>query len=82
METVNIVLGIIASILSIFAIIFSKKVSDKNKRIEQTLKQKLNITIDSSKKEFFSIKKANSGDNGTSIIGDNNKGNGGNDGAK
>lgn len=77
METVNIVLGIIASILSISAIVFSKKVSDKNKKIEQILKQELNITIDSSKKEVFSSKKAISGDNGTSIIGDNNKYNGG-----
>lgn len=77
METINIVLGIIASLLSISAIVFSKKVSDKNKLIEQILKQELNITIDSSKKEVFSSKKAISGGNGTSIIGDNNKYNGG-----
>ena len=77
METVNILLGIIASILSIFSIFYSKKVSEKNKKIEQYLKQELNITIDTSKKELFSSKRAISGDNGTSIIGDNNKYNGG-----
>ncbi|SDZ68641.1 hypothetical protein SAMN05421736_1379 [Evansella caseinilytica] len=77
METVNIVLGIIASILSISAIVFSKKVSDKNKKIEQYLEQELNITLNSSKKEVLSSKKATSGENGTSIIGDNNKVRGG-----
>lgn len=75
--TVNAVLGIIASILSISAFVFSKKVSDKNKKIEQYLKQELNITLDSSKKEVLSSKKATSGDNGTSIIGDSNHVNGG-----
>ncbi|MFD3261400.1 hypothetical protein ACE3MQ_22660 [Paenibacillus lentus] len=82
METVNIVLGIIASILSIAGIIFSKKVSDKNKKIEQYLKQELNITLDSSKKEVLTSKKAKSGDNGTSIIGNNNKISGGKNGVK
>lgn len=77
METINIVLGIIASILSISAIVFTKKVSDDYKKIEQYLKQELNVTLDSSKKEILSSKKATSGDNGTSIIGDNNKYNGG-----
>lgn len=77
METVNVILGIIASILSIIAVFFTKKVSDKNKKIEQYLKQELNFTMDSSKKDVLSIKKATSGDNGTSIVGDNNKYNGG-----
>ncbi|UOR13601.1 hypothetical protein [Halobacillus amylolyticus] len=75
--TVNAILGILASILSICAILFSKKVSSKNKEIERYLKQELNITFDSSKKELFSSKKATSGDNGTSIIGDKNNTNGG-----
>lgn len=57
METVNIVLGIIASILSISALVFSKKVSDENKKIEQYLKQELNITLDSSKKRCYLVKK-------------------------
>lgn len=82
METVNIILGIVASLLSIFAIVFSKKVSDKNKEIEQYLNQELNIKIDLSKKDVLSSKKATSGDNGTSIIGDNNKYYGGNNGVK
>lgn len=72
MVTVNLVLGIIASILSICSIIFSKKVSAKNKEIEQHLKQELNITLDSSKKDVLSSKKAISGENGNSIIGDGN----------
>lgn len=77
METLNVVLGIIASVLSIFAVIFTKKVSDKNKKIERYLKRELNYVMDSSKKDILSVKKAKSGDNGTSIIGDNNEYNGG-----
>ncbi|MCM3441417.1 hypothetical protein ACUIJN_19365 [Metabacillus halosaccharovorans] len=77
MVTINLVLGIIASILSISSIIFSKKVSAKNKEIEQYLKQELNITLDSSKKDVFSSKKAISGKKGTSIIGDGNNVRGG-----
>lgn len=72
MENINLVLGIIASILSISSIVFSKKVSGKNKEIEQLLKQELNITIDSSKKDILSNKKAISGKNGNSVIGDGN----------
>ncbi|HFK1531054.1 hypothetical protein [Bacillus sp. FSL R5-0677] len=77
MVTINLVLGIIASILSISSIIFSKRVSAKNKEIEQYLKQELNITLDSSKKDVFSPKKAISGENGNSIIGDGNNISGG-----
>ncbi|PEJ46590.1 hypothetical protein COL77_17060 [Bacillus wiedmannii] len=77
MVTINLVLGIIASILSISSIIFSKKVSAKNKEIEQYLKQELNITLDSSKKDVLSRKKAVSGENGNSIIGDGNSISGG-----
>ncbi|MCV9887024.1 hypothetical protein [Metabacillus halosaccharovorans] len=72
MVTINLVLGIVASILSISSIVFSKKVSAKNKEIEQHLKQELNITLDSSKKGVLSSKKAISGKNGNSIIGDGN----------
>jgi len=72
METINLVLGIIASILSISSIIFSRKVSAKNREIEQNLKKNLNITLDSSKKDIFSSKKAISGENGNSIVGDGN----------
>lgn len=72
MLTVNLILGIIASILSIASIIFTTRVSAKNKEIEQYLKQELNITLDSSKKEKFTNKKAISGANGNSVIGDGN----------
>ena len=77
MVTLNLVLGIIASILSISSFIVSKKVSDKNKVIEQYLKNELNISLDASKKDMFSSKKAVSGNNGNSIIGDGNKISGG-----
>lgn len=77
MVTTNLVLGIIASLLSIFSIIFSKRVAAKNKEIEQYLKQELNISFDTSKKENFTSKKAHSGDNGNSIIGDRNEISGG-----
>lgn len=77
MENINLVLGIIASILSISSIIFTKKVSTKNKEIEQYLKQELKITLDSSKKDVLTSKKATSGDNGTSIVGDGNNVGGG-----
>jgi hypothetical protein len=77
MVTANLILGIVASILSIASIIFTKRVSAKNKEIEQHLKQELNIKLDSSKKDMFSSKKAISGDNGNSIIGDGNKISGG-----
>ncbi|WP_342536517.1 hypothetical protein [Sporosarcina sp. FSL K6-3508] len=72
MLTANLILGIIASILSITSIIFTKRVSAKNREIEQHLKQELNITLDSSKKDILSSKKAVSGKNGNSIIGDGN----------
>ena len=72
MVTINLVLGIIASILSIFSIAFSKKVSARNKEIEQHLKQEFNVTLDSSKKDVLSSKKAVSGESGNSIIGDGN----------
>lgn len=78
METLNIILGIFASGLSIGTFIFSKKVSNQNKRIENYLKSELNIDLDKSKKEQFTNKKATSGNNGTSIIGNNNKFKGGN----
>lgn len=76
-ETLNIVLGIIASSLSIFALIFSKKAADRNKKIEQYLKQNFNVTIDGTKNDVLTSKKAVSGKNGVSIIGDDNKINGG-----
>lgn len=77
MVTLNLVLGIIASIVSISSIILSKIVYDKNKVIEQYMKNELNISLDSSKKDMFSSKKAVSGNNGNSIIGDGNNISGG-----
>lgn len=75
METLNTILGIVASALSIGAIIFSKKTSDRNKEIEKILNQTLNINTGSI--ESRTVKKAKSGKQGTSIIGDSNKVSGG-----
>lgn len=77
MDNINLMLGIIASLLSIISIVCSKKTSDKNKAIENYLKKELNITLDLSEKDMFSVKKAKSGRNGNSIIGNNNNLNGG-----
>ncbi|ARF68061.1 hypothetical protein B7C51_09800 [Paenibacillus larvae subsp. pulvifaciens] len=76
METVNTILGIVASLLSIAAIVFSKKTSDRTKEIERIINQNLNVHVGSSKEEKNTVKKAVSGDKGTSIVGDNNKVNG------
>lgn len=76
METANTILGIIASILSIIAIFFSKKTSNRTKEIENIINQKFNIHTGSKKEEKNTYKKAVSGDKGNSIIGDNNKVNG------
>lgn len=76
METANAILGIVASILSIAAIFFSKKTSNRTKKIEKIISQEFDIHIGSKKEERNTYKKAISGDNGNSIIGDNNKVNG------
>ncbi|HFE9852556.1 TPA: hypothetical protein ACGBG5_003358 [Enterococcus faecalis] len=73
MENINTFLGIIASLLSIGAIIFSKLSSDRTKEIEKIINKELNIRIESSKNERNTIKRATSGENGTSVVGDNNK---------
>ena len=56
----------------LLVLLFFQKVFDKNKVIEQHLKNELNISLDSSKKNKFSKNKAISGENGNSIIGDGN----------
>lgn len=76
MDTLNGILGIIASTLSIAALFFSKKTSNRTKEIEKIISQKFDIHIGSKKEERKNYKKAVSGDNGNSIIGDNNKVNG------
>ncbi|MCY9511804.1 hypothetical protein M5W68_20020 [Paenibacillus larvae] len=47
METVNTILGIVASLLSIAAIVFSKKTSDRTKEIERIINQNLNVHVGS-----------------------------------
>ncbi|MDT2387912.1 MULTISPECIES: hypothetical protein [Enterococcus] len=73
METVNTILGIIASMLSIAAIVFSRKTSNRTKEIEKMISQKFDIHTGTKKEEKNTYKKAVSGNNGNSIIGDNNK---------
>jgi hypothetical protein len=76
MEIANTILGIIASVLSIAAIVFSKKTSNRTKEIEKIINKKFDIHIGSKKEERNVHKRAASGYKGNSIIGDNNKVNG------
>lgn len=73
MENINTFLGIIVSLLSIGAIFFSKLSSDRTKEIEKKISKELNIRNGSLKNEKNTIKRAVSGENGTSVVGDNNK---------
>ncbi|MFS1133377.1 hypothetical protein [Enterococcus hirae] len=72
MEKINTVLGIVASLLSIGAIFYSQVTSNRTKKIEEIISEKMDIKIGSSNNEKNTVKKAVSGDNGNSVIGDNN----------
>lgn len=77
MGQLNNILGILASILSIIAFFVSFHSVNKVKKIEKDVNNKLNLKINQPRHEIFTHKKANSGDNGTSVVGDGNNISGG-----